>query len=425
MPILKSDFIIQANKIFKNEFNYELLPEEFNKTQKINIICYEHGSFSQEARSHLKSYGCNKCSQKKRREKEINNTDINELENKFKEAHPDDAENYSYPNIKEEYQGKTSKITIKCNKCEREFKQKINKHLIGQGCNYCSSKRGGEKQRTDIDELENNFKEVHGENHSYPNIKEEYQGCDTPITIICNQCKRSFKQTPYHHKKSSGCPDCSIIKRGQHKCDSSRKKFWEQVQSPKFQNKFNFEKFEYKNAKTKGILLCKNCNQEFLISPNNLKRGKGCPNCLYKTINLIAEFLKEDGIIFEKEYNSEKWLQNSETSQYFRFDFKIGNIFLEVDGIQHIEPVKHFNRNKSFEEIRRRDLEKQKRANDNGYSVFRFYQPDVLYNQIDWKSILREIHVNQNSTIKNEYFSKEQVYESFKKEFNLFIQDLV
>lgn len=56
----KEEFIIKANKVHGNKYDYSLIDYKNNKT-KICIICPEHGEFWQLANSHLKGYGCPKC----------------------------------------------------------------------------------------------------------------------------------------------------------------------------------------------------------------------------------------------------------------------------------------------------------------------------------------------------------------------------
>jgi len=54
------NFLEKAKIIHKNKYDYS--KTKYTKSiEKINIICPEHGSFLQEANSHLKGHGCPKC----------------------------------------------------------------------------------------------------------------------------------------------------------------------------------------------------------------------------------------------------------------------------------------------------------------------------------------------------------------------------
>ncbi|MFZ4795987.1 MAG: hypothetical protein ACOYMA_00740 [Bacteroidia bacterium] len=59
--LTKEEFIEKANKIHKNKYNYD--KSVYNTlSKKIEIICKKHGSFWQNAQTHLIGSGCNICS---------------------------------------------------------------------------------------------------------------------------------------------------------------------------------------------------------------------------------------------------------------------------------------------------------------------------------------------------------------------------
>ena len=111
------------------------------------------------------------------------------------------------------------------------------------------------------------------------------------------------------------------------------------------------------------------------------------------------------------------WCKNVKTNCYLPFDFCIEEykIIIELDGIQHFKQVKHFRN--TPEQQRKRDLYKQKCANDNGYSIIRMYQEDVYYDTFDW---LDELHktvekIKNDKIIQNVYISKNDEYDDFEK----------
>jgi hypothetical protein len=54
------DFVNDSNKIHNNKYNYSLT--NYTKTtDKVKIICPEHGEFEQVASEHLRGIGCEKC----------------------------------------------------------------------------------------------------------------------------------------------------------------------------------------------------------------------------------------------------------------------------------------------------------------------------------------------------------------------------
>ena len=54
------NFILRANKIHNNIYNYEFLVYK-NAHTKIQIVCKKHGLFEQSPANHLSGKGCDKC----------------------------------------------------------------------------------------------------------------------------------------------------------------------------------------------------------------------------------------------------------------------------------------------------------------------------------------------------------------------------
>ena len=64
---------------------------------------------------------------------------------------------------------------------------------------------------------------------------------------------------------------------------------------------------EYKGAHTKTLFKCKKCDYEWLVRPNNIKKGQNCPNCVGKkrmTSNDFKKFLITKNIILVGEYKN-------------------------------------------------------------------------------------------------------------------------
>lgn len=64
------DFLIKANGIHNNKYEYKLENYE-NRKSKIVIICKEHGEFVKSAQKHLSGQGCSKCRMKELVEQNI------------------------------------------------------------------------------------------------------------------------------------------------------------------------------------------------------------------------------------------------------------------------------------------------------------------------------------------------------------------
>ena len=126
-------FKIKSSKIHNNKYDYSLITEFKGNSDKVNIICKEHGIFNQRVSNHMNlSDGCPKCVGVGKWNTEL-------LINEFKKVHLD---NFNYSKVI--FENVIKKVIIIC-KEHGEFKQNIHKHLKGQGCQFCSSNSKGEE----------------------------------------------------------------------------------------------------------------------------------------------------------------------------------------------------------------------------------------------------------------------------------------
>jgi hypothetical protein len=124
------DFIILANKVHNNIYDYSLVNYKGNKN-KVKIICPIHREFEQTPNNHLNGANCPKCMKifaaKKR------TLTSNEFIKKAISIH---GSKYNYSKV--EYITTTKSVIIICDK-HGEFRQKPSNHLRGRGCLKCSS----------------------------------------------------------------------------------------------------------------------------------------------------------------------------------------------------------------------------------------------------------------------------------------------
>lgn len=144
------EFIIKANEIYNNKYNYSLVQYTNSKTP-INIICEEHGMFSTIPNSHLNgAAGCKACGLIKQANSKIANTAESYYE-RIKLRHPNISlyDNYagmfktiSFECIKHGTQ-ETTAINLMCRdfpcpKCSKKFsmpEQKLTKFLLSNKIN--------------------------------------------------------------------------------------------------------------------------------------------------------------------------------------------------------------------------------------------------------------------------------------------------
>ena len=135
-------FIKKAIKKHGDKYDYSKV-EYIKSTDKVIIICPEHGEFEQQAVSHLRGKGCNKCGIENNRKNLI----------KTKEQFIIDAQlyhnnKYDYSNI--DYLNSHTKVNIICPE-HGEFQQLPYDHISGHGCSKCTSSVSS--QETEINDF--------------------------------------------------------------------------------------------------------------------------------------------------------------------------------------------------------------------------------------------------------------------------------
>jgi hypothetical protein len=126
LRISVEDRILKFNQIHDNLYDYSLVKKIKNKTDKIDIICKEHGIFSQQVSAHANGQGCPECAKIKSRLSQ------KDFINRCKNIH-----NNLYDYSKVDYQGINSKIIIIC-KEHGKFIQRAGNHLNGNKCPRCN-----------------------------------------------------------------------------------------------------------------------------------------------------------------------------------------------------------------------------------------------------------------------------------------------
>jgi hypothetical protein len=118
------------------------------------------------------------------------------------------------------------------------------------------------------------FTEIHGNLYDYSLV--EYNGNLHKVDIIC-PIHGVFQQTPKEHKKGSGCNECGVIKMANKRVEKAKKIFFDEA-NLKHKNKYDYSMVVYKKAKLLVDIICP-IHGIFPQTPNNHKRGIGCPKC--------------------------------------------------------------------------------------------------------------------------------------------------
>lgn len=197
MPLKRTieEFIVEANEVHSNRYDYSLV-HTTKTTEKVKILCNQHGIFEQTVAHHLVSRGCPECSFDSGR------LSLEEFIKRSNEIH---SFKYDY-SLVELTKGSTQKVRIIC-PTHGEFLQTSGPHSLGSGCAKC----GLEKSLTarysayTTDAFIDKSKQVHGDKYNYS--LSEYVNTETKIKIICSE-HGVFAQRPLCHVRGKGCIKC-------------------------------------------------------------------------------------------------------------------------------------------------------------------------------------------------------------------------
>lgn len=118
------------------------------------------------------------------------------------------------------------------------------------------------------------FKQTHGEKYNYDKVL--FSRMKSKVEIICS-IHGSFWQTPDHHIRGTGCPECGRLYIGKQKKENAAKNFVSRAST--IHNEFyDYTYSVYNGNKTKLKIVCPK-HGFFEQTPSNHLFGFGCPNC--------------------------------------------------------------------------------------------------------------------------------------------------
>ena len=302
------------------------------------------------------------------------------------------GDRYNYSNVN--YINAKTKINIIC-KIHGEFEQNPSNHLKKHNCQKCAK-----NFKLDTLGFIEKAKEIHEDSYDYSKVN--YINADTKITIIC-KIHGEFIQIPdFHINRKCGCPKCS----NNVKLDTLE--FIEKAKQI-HGNKYDYSKVNYINNNTIIILNCIK-HGDFMQQPYVHLLNHGCPSCVNKTEFLFLQKIQEFYPTLKKQYKVE-WCKNKNC---LPFDFVIEElkIIIEIDGPQHFVQVAKWT---SPEIQKEKDKFKINCANENGFSVIRLLQIDILKDNFDWiEEIKLSISkINTEQKIQNIFICKNNEYDHF------------
>ena len=265
------------------KFDYSLTKYKNNRT-KIIVICPEHGKSYQIPLLHIKNHGCPECAKiikaKKRKKPK------SQILSEFKLVHKN---KYNYDKF--ECITVSAKGIITC-RIHGDFLQTAHSHKNGSGCPKCG--RNSCNKRKSKDQVIKDFQKIHNHQYDYSNMI--YITSSSDVEIICKK-HGPFWLKCSKHKSGRGCPKCSKEK--------LIKKLSLNVILKRFKDtlgdRYDYSKFEYKNANEPGIVICKEHGEFLVTARSHLKSEcRKCSGYSPKTKeHILALFEKAHG----KKYN--------------------------------------------------------------------------------------------------------------------------
>lgn len=408
--------------IFGEKYDYSST-RYVNSRTSLEIVCPKHGPFKQLPYKHLNGIGCPAC---QRNEEFISSA---------KTVHGD---KYDYSLVN--YINTESFVKIICPN-HGVFTQRPHAHLRGRGCPDCGVEKRSSVKRKTTEMFIQEARSIHGNEYDYSHVN--YVNCDEPVEIIC-KIHGPYFQTPYRHNNlASGCPRCSVIKRGADsritvekfiqdarlvhgdKYDYSLVKYtgsankikiicpihgeFEQVAADHlrgigcrkchvdsvrrslpelitefttiYHGKYSYEKVVYKNVRTRILVTCP-IHGDFFIRPDQHLEGYGCHQCaIHDSESRLERKVRE---ILEKKgimFEQQKTFPwlKSKNSLFLDFYLPEYNAAIECQGAQHFKAYKFFGGQATFAEVTKRDHIKRLQCADNGVTIIYYSDLGIEY----------------------------------------------
>lgn len=187
-------------------YDYSLVDFK-SPTEKVTIICKEHGPFQQTPHHHWNGNGCPLCGYVKTGEG-VKKQEVDVVE-RFLAVHGD---RYDYSQFV--YEGMLAKSSIKCNKCGRFFDQRPADHIKGYGCPSCPS-TVSKVERSVFDFVKSICPDAEQSNRTVLDDGKELD-IFVPSKRVAIEVNGIFwhgdnhKPTNYHYKKWQACKEKGI-----------------------------------------------------------------------------------------------------------------------------------------------------------------------------------------------------------------------
>ena len=267
----QSTFEERSKKTHGGKYDYSKTIVK-SKRDKVEIICPEHGTFLQLPGNHISGQGCPDCGQIQRTVKQ--RYSVEDFIKSVSNAH---GNKYDYSNVN--YVNSQTKVEIICHE-HGPFKMKPNSHFNGQGCPKCGRIAANKNIALDYSKFLLRAKKVHSNRYEY--LESSYKNYTSKMKMFCSE-HGFFEQTPHSHiSMKSGCPKCGVIKTAE-----SNQKGWKVVHAM-FRNvhgaRYTYNEMSYSDVSTKMKVKCSK-HGWFYQKPYQHYGGSGCSKCAVEEVH--------------------------------------------------------------------------------------------------------------------------------------------
>ena len=393
-------FIAKAKEIYGDRYNYSKV-KYINAKTKVCIICPTHGEFYIRPDNFINlKKSCPRCSQEKRDSKQLYKNG-QEFIKQCKEKYGD---KFLWDKIV--YNGKRKKMKFYID--NEKYIEMFPDNFLASNSLF-KTKKVKLKNIKDKIFRQNQFiekaKKKYNDRYDYSKVK--YVNNNTKVCIICPVHGEFYvKPSTFISKRYRGCPLCL-----KENFREKQKENFIKCAKKIHKNKYDYSKFKYINAHSKGIIICP-VHGEFCQTPNMHLSGKGCPKCVGKNLSK-DELIKKYISIHGDKYDYSKF-------KYINAHSK-GIVICPVHGeflISHGHHVSGEGCPKCRQSFLEREvsllLEKNNISfiQDKQFYIFKKQRPDFYITEIN---TVIECQGRQHFVCNNYYFGSTKVEERFKK----------
>jgi hypothetical protein len=251
---------------------------------------------------------------------------------KFREVHGD---KYDYSEV--EYKNEGTKVKIYCKKHKKFFVQTPKIHWRDHGCPECGKESQIASTKMYIEEFIERASKMHEGFYKYNLITNFSYAEKQPIICLVHG---EFMQDPYLHLSGSGCPKCYADRQGGDAVRLPPEQVLEDFRRM-HDDKYDYSEMEYEGTEIKIKIYCKKHQTYFWQSPSSHWNGFGCQIC---NNSLGEEKIRLWLSRFNFNFTMQHRFADCRNKNPLLFDFYLldHNMAIEVQGIQHFQPVEIF-----------------------------------------------------------------------------------